>query len=75
MVVCSLFDCALHAVMRDFTLHERQIYAAPRNVKTKLVKSVTKRGLFDERNMTLVSNFEYYNIYILPTRAQPMFMS
>ncbi|XP_064397006.1 protein AMN1 homolog [Halichondria panicea] len=51
MSVSSLFDNALHTVMRDFPLHEHQLYALPRSVKTKLMMSVTKRGIFSERNM------------------------
>ncbi len=54
MSVSSLFDNALHTVMRDFPLHEHQLYALPRSVKTKLMMSVTKRGIFSERNMASV---------------------
>ena len=63
MAVSSLFDNALHAVMRDFSLHEHLLSRVPRGVKTRLLKSVTKRGLLSEQNLTIVS-WSYYNIVL-----------
>lgn len=55
MSVSSLFDSALQAVMRDFHHHEAALRYLPSGVKSRVAGVMAKRGLMNERNMSLVS--------------------
>ena len=55
MSVSSLFDTALLAVMRDFHHHESALRYLPSGVKCRVAGVMAKRGLMNERNMSLVS--------------------
>ena len=55
MSVSSLFDTALQAVMRDFHHHESALRYLPSGVKCRVAGVMAKRGLMNERNMSLVS--------------------
>ena len=55
MSVSSLFDTALQAVMRDFHHHEPALRYLPSGVKCSVAGVMAKRGLMNERNMSLVS--------------------
>ena len=55
MAVSSLFDTALQAVMRDFHHHEPALRYLPSGAKCRVAGVMAKRGLMNERNMSLVS--------------------
>ena len=59
MSVSSLFDSALQAVMRDFHHHEAALRYLPSGVKSRVAGVMAKRGLMNERNMSLVSVNSY----------------
>lgn len=54
MHVSSLFDAALHVVMNDFLLFERELRYLPPNIKTTVAQRMGKRGYLCERNAALV---------------------
>ena len=77
MSVSSLFDSALQAVMRDFHHHEAALRYLPSGVKSRVAGVMAKRGLMNERNMSLVSLNIYVSIssmphYHLPPSPRPL---
>ena len=78
MSVSSLFDSALQAVMRDFHHHEAALRYLPSGVKSRVAGVMAKRGLMNERNMSLVSLNIYVSIssmphyHLAPSRARPL---
>ena len=54
--ISSLFECAMQAVLRDISVHEKALRYLPAGVKTSLAHIMAKRGLLTDSNCKLVLN-------------------